>query len=170
MRKYGPGFIGKKHSPETKLKIRQSMLRVIQAKGHKGVFKKGNKSFLGKTHTPEVRERIRLSKIGKRNPMANRIGALNPMWKGGVTSDNEKFRKTKDYALWRVAVFMRDDYTCQECGEKGGELNADHIKPFSLYPELRLAIDNGRTLCKSCHMKTDTWGGKLYHYEERLVS
>lgn len=37
--------------------------------------------------------------------------------------------------------------------EKKIILNADHIKPFADYPELRFAIDNGRTLCKECHRK-----------------
>lgn len=81
-----------------------------------------------------------------------------------ITSTLERRRamgKT-DYILWRTAVFMRDNYTCQTCHIRGGKLEADHIKPWSLYPELRYAIDNGRTLCVSCHRQTDTWGSKVW--------
>lgn len=93
-------------------------------------------------------------------------GSNHPNWHGGVTSSSERIRKSKEYVLWRTAVFMRDDYTCQKCGQVGGTLHADHKKPFSLYPELRLAIDNGRTLCKPCHLQTDTWGTKALLYKE----
>lgn len=60
-------------------------------------------------------------------------------------------RKTPQYAEWRTAVFERDGYRCAICGEVGGRLNAHHIKPFAKYPDLRLDIDNGITLCEKCH-------------------
>lgn len=88
-------------------------------------------------------------------------------WKGGVSTANELQRKSIEYKLWREAVFKRDNYTCQEnsCGAHSGngkrvELHADHIKPFAYFPELRFAIDNGRTLCVPCHKKTKTYGFK----------
>jgi ribosomal protein L32 len=69
----------------------------------------------------------------------------------GLSPPNERQRKTKEYKLWRRAIFERDDYTCQECGKRGGCLLAHHVKPFSVFPELRLEISNGVTLCKDCH-------------------
>lgn len=76
----------------------------------------------------------------------------------GKRTADKKVRQSWAYKLWRKAVFERDNYTCQECGERGGNLNADHIKPFALYRELRFDIDNGRTLCVPCHRATDTFG------------
>jgi len=76
----------------------------------------------------------------------------------GKTPWYKVVRKSKKYKQWRTEVFERDNYTCIECGEKGGYLHADHIKPFALYPESRFELSNGRTLCVDCHKATQTYG------------
>lgn len=78
----------------------------------------------------------------------------------GRTSLQKRLRQSTLYKLWRKAVFQRDNYTCVICNVRGGTLNADHIKRFADYPELRFDINNGRTLCKECHLKTDTYGNR----------
>jgi hypothetical protein len=84
-------------------------------------------------------------------------GEKSHFWTGGKTKKSKLMRTRAEYTDWRNAVFQRDDYTCQRCGIKSGNgfkvyLHAHHIKPMSEYPELRLNIDNGITLCKDCHL------------------
>jgi len=62
---------------------------------------------------------------------------------------------------WRINVFKQDNYTCQMCKVRGTYLEADHIKPFAYFPELRFELSNGRTLCKLCHNKTKIGYKKL---------
>lgn len=81
---------------------------------------------------------------------AMKSGAFNPNWKEGASADKRN-TSTAEYRAWRSAVFERDDYTCQMCGQVGGDLNADHIKAWKLFPDLRFEISNGRTLCVCCH-------------------
>lgn len=75
----------------------------------------------------------------------------HPRWRGGAIDDNAVQRRSTEYKQWRDAVFTRDDYTCQFCGRRGGEINAHHIKRFAEYPELRTSLSNGITLCVDCH-------------------
>ena len=67
---------------------------------------------------------------------------------------------TMSYHRWRRAVFSRDEYTCRSCGKTlpAEELEAHHIKPYSVAPELQFDINNGLTLCHNCHVKTDSYG------------
>lgn len=83
-------------------------------------------------------------------------------WQGGLTCKNKILRNRVDYKTWIKSVLLRDDFTCQKCGERGGHLEVDHIKPFAFYPELRMDYTNVRTLCKKCHKETDTYMGRAY--------
>lgn len=81
-------------------------------------------------------------------------------WKGGVSPANNAARSCVELKEWRRKVFTRDGYRCVLCGYKGKGLEADHIKGWAEYPELRFVLENGRTLCKPCHAKTPNYRGR----------
>ena len=94
-----------------------------------------------------------------------RAGDKSHLWRGGTTTEYHKIRGSFEYREWRKKVFERDKYTCIWCGARNGlgkrvPLNADHIKPFALYPELRFDVENGRTLCVPCHRTTESYMNK----------
>lgn len=157
-KKIGLSQIGKKFTEETKAKMR--LLKLGKKQSEETRQKRSN-LMMGHFVSDETRNKISKIHKGRKCPWAKppiMFGKNNPRWKGGVTLINEQIRKSLEYRLWRKAVFERDNYTCIFCGQCGGDLEADHIKPFSDYPELRFAIDNGRTLCVNCHHKTETFG------------
>jgi hypothetical protein len=132
----------------------------------------------------ETREKIRQSRLGKkwseedkdkmRGPRPNMIGnqnskghapnktsfkkghglgSSNVNWNGGVSLNKRRLNEPR-YREWRTAVFIRDNFICQECGQSGGDLESHHIKRWADFPELRYEISNGKTLCLKCHNKT----------------
>lgn len=132
-----------------------------------------SKNRKGKKFGEEHRKRISEGLKGIKRPpitMQQRInkslGATKEkIFTGFKSRERTRLMASKEYKLWRKSVFERDNYACVWCGVRNGNgkaviLNADHIKPFALYPELRFAIDNGRTLCKECHLTTDTYGNR----------
>lgn len=90
-------------------------------------------------------------------------GAANHKWRGGITPEVMKIRNSPEMKMWRLAVFQRDNYACTICSRRGGNLHADHVKPFAMFSDLRFDVDNGRTLCIPCHRKYGACvsGGKL---------
>jgi len=75
-------------------------------------------------------------------------GENSPHWKGGAESE----RDTWGYRQWRKSIYARDNWACQDCGGKSN-LHAHHIFRFADFPEHRLELWNGITLCKKCHSK-----------------
>lgn len=90
------------------------------------------------------------------------IGERSSFWRGGVSSINKRIRYSKKMGRWRKSVFERDNYTCQQCFERGGKLEAHHIKPFAFFPDERFNLNNGLTLCRGCHDKTKLSAKVMY--------
>ena len=113
-------------------------------KGQKGLQIAWNKGIKGS---------IKSWSKGKKVPQ---LGGKNHWnWKGGITSENRLFRNSGPYRKWRSDVFRRDGWKCILCGyrsKKPRDIRADHIKPFSKYPLLRIDVSNGRTLCVPCDL------------------
>ena len=101
---------------------------------------------------------------GKAKKWVIKYGVDNPTWKGGISPIHAIIRQSLSYKEWRQGVFERDHYICQHCGQLRGYIEADHIKPFANFPELRFDISNGRTLCHECHRKTETYGRKTTNF------
>jgi len=151
--------IGKKHTEESKRKMSKARKGIKLSENHKEKISKSAKKFgIGKW----MKGKKALVETIKKRSLSLPRGKKNHFWKGGVSSVNTKIRSSLKYKLWRKSVFERDNYQCIWGGKKhGSKLNADHIKSFAYYPELRFDIDNGRTLCVDCHKKTDTYLKKL---------
>ena len=136
-------------------------------------------SLFCRRHTKEAKKKMSLKKVGKSTwnkglskLSDKRLNYFRPtVFKDyGLTPLCEKARKSAKARQWRNAVFERDDYTCQICGQRGGKLNADHIKRFSLYPELRFDVNNGRTLCEECHKLTNNYGNRGLTFHNGLFN
>lgn len=116
------------------------------SKALKGRFKGKDSSNYGKKASAKTRK-----KISENHHDVS--GENNPNYKPYLT-DEERIvgRFYPGYSEWRKAVYERDNYTCQVCGDDtGGNLNAHHLESYDNNPDLRTSLDNGITLCEDCH-------------------
>ncbi len=175
--------MGRQQTQETRDKISKSRKALFQGSPElkeknsemmKARYKNGFNPNLGKKRSAETRLKMSMSHMGhvqseesKTKMSLARKWEKHWNWSGGWKRNAWKIiRRSCEYKKWRLSVFTRDKYICQECWNTHCELNADHIKPFAYFPELRFSIDNWRTLCLDCHRKTDTWWlrwRKLYY-------
>lgn len=74
--------------------------------------------------------------------------------KGRVTRSKSKVKKTlldsTKLRDWSLAIRARDE-KCKSCGTKNN-LHAHHIISKYYRPQLAYNLNNGITLCKSCHV------------------
>ena len=64
---------------------------------------------------------------------------------------------------WADLVKERDNYTCQNCGSTEDQMIAHHIDPVINNPIESMDLDNGKTLCVSCHKDSHNIIGCTYY-------
>lgn len=136
-------------------------------------WNKGKTGIYSEETLKKLRERTPAWPKGKKRPPrtpehakkcgACHIGKHPGNWLGEDVKRRLKINRIRNSTKmveWRTAIFKRDNWTCQACGARGGYLEAHHVKSFCDYPEFRFDIKNGTTLCKTCHRRTDNYGGR----------
>jgi 5-methylcytosine-specific restriction endonuclease McrA len=174
------GMRGRRMTDEIKKKIGESNKKKWQEKSleEKQKFKE-ERSRIQKEllQNQEYKNKLVKSHIGKigfwRNKRRPEIAGVNcHLWEGGRTKLTKQIRDSVEYKKWRREVFERDNFTCQICGNRGCQIQADHypksfsqiLKEYNI-KDLNEALkckelwdtNNGRTLCLDCHKKTDNF-------------
>jgi hypothetical protein len=91
-------------------------------------------------------------------------------------TDEDRINKrfTPEYNNWKENVFKKNNYICQICNNRGGDLNAHHLMGYNKYIELRFNLDNGITLCETCHDNFHHIYGRgdntLQQFEEHIIN
>ncbi len=140
--KWSESHKGKKHTEETKLKMKLK---------HIGIKK---------TDEDKKGCRDRMINYIKEGKIKILNGKEHWNWKGGISSFNRKLRNSSKWKIWRELIFLKDNFTCQNfncsyCNNKIGViLHPHHIKPLALYPELVFDINNGITYCAEFHLNS----------------
>jgi DNA-directed RNA polymerase beta subunit len=173
------------NKPEVKEKLSKANIKRFQDPKER---QKISKSSIKTWQDLKLREKLSLAcKERFKNPEIRKNHSL-ALGGTGIPLENYDLaftiRKLPQYIKWRNKIYQRDNFTCQECGQVGHQLEAHHIKKFSIILKeflnfyskynlikdkeilLKLAInykpfwnlDNGQTLCKDCHKLTDNYG------------
>lgn len=178
---YLKGHYGKMPKPEEhKRKIRESGGRIPYKKGHipwnkgtKGAYNEeyikkisdahlGNPGFwTGKNRDAETKEKIsaKVIKLWEAPEFRLRhLGENHPHWRGGF----RKFPYGRDWTeMLKEAIRLRDEYTCQECGDPQDEYKKIPVHHID-YDKKNCDPKNLICLCRSCHAKTGQGNRKMW--------
>lgn len=79
-------------------------------------------------------------------------GENNPAWNPNKTEEERIVGRDYDeYNYFVKDVLARDNYTCQRCGQKNGDLTVHHLDGYNWCIDKRTEVTNGITLCNNCH-------------------
>lgn len=79
-------------------------------------------------------------------------GLEHPRFDPNLTEEDREKHRDQRHAEWAYEVKLRDNFTCQCCKTiKSGSLISHHLNGYNWDKEHRYDVDNGVTLCESCH-------------------
>ena len=81
-----------------------------------------------------------------------RTGEKSHRWNPNITDEERELgRNYPEYVDFIKRVMDRDNYTCQCCGQKHGDIEVHHMDGYDWCIEKRTDDTNGITLCHNCH-------------------
>jgi NUMOD3 motif/HNH endonuclease len=80
---------------------------------------------------------------------------------------DDRNSKGKEYKKWKFSVFVRDGWACKKCSSEEN-LHAHHIIGWNDNINLRYDVDNGLTLCSSCHTRLHALGRTAWNKGKKL--
>ena len=116
-----------------------------------------NHNHNGKTYCMDCARKILLS--GENHPN------YNP---NKTNEEREKGRCYPKYIEFIRKVLARDNYTCQCCGQKYGDLEVHHLNGYNWYKEGRIDETNAITLCHNCHTNFHAMYGNKHSTKEEF--
>jgi hypothetical protein len=108
--------------------------KYVSGKKNTGRFKKGHIPWIKGKKDVKKRDSPRYIKVGRK------LIGIGKQSANGI--------------IWSLAVKSRDKFKCVKCGLKEN-LQAHHIDPWKVNEKKRFDVENGITLCPSCHMKEE---------------
>lgn len=95
------------------------------------------------------------------------VGENNANYNPNITNEErEKGRHIEGYDDFIIDVYERDNYTCQCCGKRGGNICTHHLNSYDWDKEHRTDVDNGICLCSKCHKEYH----KIYGYGNNTIA
>lgn len=156
--------------PEERRKTREATIygkqKLLKNPEYIKILNKINKNIsdraIERYKDPKMREKARISALKRyEDPLehikssAAQQGISIEEWKDfSYNKLNHYGVSNSDYDIWRHKIYDRDNHTCRICGNYHCMIHAHHIIPQRINQELILVINNGVTMCKTCHELT----------------
>jgi hypothetical protein len=90
-------------------------------------------------------------------------------WNPNLTDEERNAKRlTVDYRQWRMTCLRRDWFRCQCCGSEDG-IVVHHKDGYHWCIERRTDVENGATLCTSCHIELHFTYGQKFNTEAQYI-